>query len=76
MSLFSSLAVSASGMTAQRARAELLVENLANCGNHAHARRRPVSQKRRGVRGRPVGGIVFLRTELRDGCGPFRRGRQ
>jgi len=30
MSLFSSLDVSASGMTAQRARAELLVENLAN----------------------------------------------
>ena len=30
MSLFSSLAVSASGMDAQRARAELLVENLAN----------------------------------------------
>jgi len=30
MSLFSSLSVSASGMTAQRTRAELLVENLAN----------------------------------------------
>ena len=30
MSLFSSLSVSASGMDAQRARAELLVENLAN----------------------------------------------
>lgn len=30
MSLFSSLSVSASGMSAQRARAELLVENLAN----------------------------------------------
>lgn len=30
MSLFSSLDVSASGMSAQRARAELLVENLAN----------------------------------------------
>lgn len=30
MSLFSSLAVSASGMAAQKARAELLVENLAN----------------------------------------------
>ena len=30
MSLFSSLSVSASGMAAQRARAELLVENLAN----------------------------------------------
>ena len=30
MSLFSSLGVSASGMAAQRARAELLVENLAN----------------------------------------------
>ena len=30
MSLFSSLAVSGSGMDAQRARAELLVENLAN----------------------------------------------
>jgi flagellar basal-body rod protein FlgC len=30
MSLFSVLSVSASGMTAQRARAELLVENLAN----------------------------------------------
>jgi flagellar basal-body rod protein FlgC len=30
MSLFSSLAVSASGMDAQRQRAELLVENLAN----------------------------------------------
>lgn len=30
MSLFSTLAVSASGMTAQRARAELLVENIAN----------------------------------------------
>lgn len=30
MSLFSSLEVSGSGMTAQRARAELLVENLAN----------------------------------------------
>lgn len=30
MSLFSTLAVSASGMAAQRARAELLVENLAN----------------------------------------------
>jgi len=30
MSLFSSIGVSASGMTAQRARAELLVENLAN----------------------------------------------
>jgi len=30
MSLFSSLAVSASGMAAQKARAEILVENLAN----------------------------------------------
>jgi flagellar basal-body rod protein FlgC len=30
MSLFSTLSVSASGMTAQRARAELLVENIAN----------------------------------------------
>src|SRR5262249_57795982 len=30
MSLFSSLQVSASGMAAQRARAELLVENIAN----------------------------------------------
>lgn len=30
MSLFSSLSVSASGMTAERTRAELLVENLAN----------------------------------------------
>ncbi len=30
MSLFSSLSVSASGMAAQRSRAELLVENLAN----------------------------------------------
>lgn len=30
MSLFSALAVSASGMSAQRARAELLVENVAN----------------------------------------------
>jgi flagellar basal-body rod protein FlgC len=30
MSLFSLLSVSASGMSAQRARAELLVENLAN----------------------------------------------
>lgn len=30
MSLFSALSVSASGMAAQRARAELLVENLAN----------------------------------------------
>ncbi len=30
MSLFSSLSVGASGMSAQRARAELLVENLAN----------------------------------------------
>jgi flagellar basal-body rod protein FlgC len=30
MSLFSSLSVSASGMSAQRTRAELLVENLAN----------------------------------------------
>ncbi len=30
MSLFSSLSVSASGMSAQRARAELLVQNLAN----------------------------------------------
>lgn len=30
MSLFSSLAVSGSGMSAQRTRAELLVENMAN----------------------------------------------
>jgi len=30
MSLFSSLSVSASGMAAERARASLLVENLAN----------------------------------------------
>jgi flagellar basal-body rod protein FlgC len=30
MSLFSVLSVSASGMSAQRTRAELLVENLAN----------------------------------------------
>ena len=30
MSLFSALSVSASGMTAERARAELLVENIAN----------------------------------------------
>ena len=30
MSLFSTLSISASGMTAQRARAELLVENIAN----------------------------------------------
>lgn len=30
MSLFSSLQVSSSGMTAQRTRAEMLVENMAN----------------------------------------------
>lgn len=47
MSLFSSLAVSASGMTAQRARAELLVENIANADTTRTAEGGPY--KRRDV---------------------------
>ena len=42
MSLLSALSVSASGLSAQRSRAELLVENLANCGNHPYAGGRPL----------------------------------
>ena len=38
MSLFSSLSVSASGMAAQRERAALLVENIANAETTLYAR--------------------------------------
>ena len=50
MSLFSSLSVSASGMAAQRTRAELLVENLANAETTRTPEGGPVSPQRRRVR--------------------------
>ena len=46
MSLFSALSVSASGMAAQRTRAELLVENHGQRRNHQDAGRRPISPQR------------------------------
>ena len=45
MSLFSSLSVSASGMSAQRTRAELLVENLANAETTRTAEGGPYRRK-------------------------------
>ena len=45
MSLFSSLSVSASGMNAQRTRAELLVENLANAETTRTAQGGPYRRK-------------------------------
>ena len=45
MSLFSSLSVSASGMSAQRTRAELLVENLANADTTRTAEGGPYRRK-------------------------------
>ncbi len=43
MSLFNSLSVSASGMTAQRQRAEVLVENIANADTTRTAEWRSLS---------------------------------
>jgi flagellar basal body rod protein FlgC len=48
MSLFSLLSVSASGMAAQRTRAELVIQNLANSETHADARRRALPAAGRG----------------------------
>lgn len=45
MSLFSSLSVSASGMTAQRQRAEVLVENIANADTTRTANGGPYRRK-------------------------------
>ena len=45
MSLFTSLSVSASGMAAQRTRAELLVENLANAETTRTAEGGPYKRK-------------------------------
>ncbi len=45
MSLFSTLSVSASGMAAQRARAEVLVENLANADSTRTAEGGPYQRK-------------------------------
>ena len=49
MSLFSSLQVSASGMAAQRTRAELLVENMANAETTRTPGGRSLPPQGRGV---------------------------
>lgn len=56
MSLFTSLSVSASGMTAQRRRAEVLVENLANAETTRTAEGGPYRRK----------DVVFSSAEVSD----------
>jgi flagellar basal-body rod protein FlgC len=70
MSLFSSLSVSASGMSAQRTRAELLVENLANAEttrtpDGGPYRRKDVVFQSQGV-GSPFAGV--LSDEMNGGA--------
>jgi flagellar basal-body rod protein FlgC len=59
MSLFSTLSISASGMAAQRARAELLVENMANAETTRTPEGGPYRRK----------DVVF---EVQSDAGPFR----
>lgn len=56
MSLFSLLSVSAAGMAAQRARAELLVENLANAETTRTPEGGPYRRKDVVFQSRPAGG--------------------
>ena len=49
MSLFSALSVSASGMAAERTRAELLVENMANSETTRTPEGGPYRPQRRGL---------------------------
>ena len=76
MSLFSVLSVSASGMAAQRTRAELLVENLAN----AETTRTPEGgpYKKEGRRLHQFGAElpVFSGLPNRNGLGSKWRGRR
>ena len=60
MSLFSSLSVSGSGMSAQRARAELLVENLANAETTRTPEGGPYRRKDASLRGSPGGRFLLL----------------
>ena len=69
MSLFSVLSVSASGMTAQRTRAELLVENLANSETTRTPDGGPYKRKDAIFESTPTAspfGAVF-QTEMGDG---------
>ena len=59
MSLFSALAVSGSGMSAQRSRAELLVENLANADTTRTAEGGPYRRKDVVFQSAPVDTVSF-----------------
>jgi len=71
MSLFSLLSVSASGMSAQRTRAELLVENLANAVFTTQAADSPFSSIFESQLGRPEG--VAVSEVVVDDRAPERR---
>ena len=60
MSLFSALAVSGSGMTAQRTRAELLVENMANVETTRTPDGGPYRRKDAVFESQPVGSFEDL----------------
>ena len=60
MSLFSVLSVSASGMSAERTRAELLVENLANAETTRTPEGVSVQEERRSLHQRAPN-VPFLR---------------
>ncbi len=69
MSLFTALSVSASGMTAQRARAELLVQNLANSETTRTAEGGPYRRKDAVFTSAPQGSDFssIFQTELNPG---------
>ena len=73
MSLFSSLQVSASGMAAQRTRAELLVENMANADTTRTPQGGPYRRKdvvfSSGVQSSPFSST--FQNELSTGSGPL-----
>ena len=73
MSLFSVLSVSASGMAAQRARAELLVENLANAETTRTPEGGPYRRKDAVFASAPA--AIALRVGLRGGAGALRAWR-
>ena len=79
MSLFSSLQVSASGMAAQRTRAELLVENMANAETTRTPEGGPYPPQRRGVFERtaePRPSPPSFRTSSSTGVHGLRRGHR
>ncbi len=72
MSLFSLLSVSASGMSAQRARAELLVENLANAETTRTPEGGPYRRKDAVFDTRPGGIAVFVSLRIADRAAGWR----